>query len=272
MPPFDNRPSFFRIGTLPFAITEIIILLQVIGMLLVVISPGTLIQNTQFSSPHILSGELWRLITYQLFDPPSLPWALGLFLFYSFGKQVESALGQKAYIRLISGSLLLPALIGLIVAQLPFIGPTSGFLGNQILSLSVFCAAVSMQPNHTIPFLAIRLKWLASVIVNITLLQFIMISFWLGACMLSTGVYFSISYMLKTGLGTRLFNPLSHRGTKPRRKKTKPSEPKIKPRSRFTSQPNSEVDSILEKISAHGFQSLSPSEKETLNQASQNNK
>lgn len=44
-------------------------------------------------------------------------------------------------------------------------------------------------------------------------------------------------------------------------------EPKLRPRSRFTAAPDSEVDLILDKISREGFQSLTPDEKETLAEA-----
>lgn len=269
---FNNRPALFHLGKIPIAITEFIILLQVLGMLLTVAAYSKVMGNTPFSAADILSGQLWRLFTYQLFSPPSALWALGLFFFYNFGKQVESTLGRRAYIQLISGSILLPSTAGLFIAQLPFLNASSIFLGNQILSLSIFCAAISMMPNSPIAFLNIPMKWFGLAIVSISLLQFATKSLWLQAAMMTIGIAFAIIFMVKQGVGTSNFgfrqDVLGTTRSKPKRKKPR-QERKLKPRSKLISQRNTEVDLILEKISAHGFQSLSQKEKDTLKKASQ---
>jgi membrane associated rhomboid family serine protease len=48
-------------------------------------------------------------------------------------------------------------------------------------------------------------------------------------------------------------------------------EPKLRPRSRFSEDSDSEVDVILDKISREGFQSLTPAEREILDRAARQN-
>ncbi len=289
MRPYDHRPAYFYLGKLPIAVTEIIIIIQIVGMLCVVFSPESALHHSGFSATAILSGELWRVITYSLVSPPSLFWALGLFFFFSFGRQVEAALGQKGYIKLVLSCILLPAIFALCLAQLPLslFQISSGFLGNQVLSLSVFCAAVAMMPNQSTALLSIPLKWLALAFLCISTLQLITASFWLGAIMVLTGVGTALYYMVQQGLAYRHFgfsasdfqlkptgrakskNYRAHPSKKRSSKKRPSSQAKIRPRSQLASHTSSELDSILDKISAHGFQSLTQAEKDKLKQASE---
>ena len=281
MRPYDHRPAYFYLGKLPIAVTEIIILLQIAGMLCVVFSPESALHHSGFSATAILSGELWRVITYSFVSPPSLFWALGLFFFFHFGRQVEAALGQKSYIKLVLSCLLLPAIFALCLAQLPLslFEISSGFLGNQVLSLSLFCAAVAMMPNQNTALLPIPLKWLALAFLCISMLQLITASFWLGAIMVLTGVGTALYYMVQQGLAHRHlgfsasdFQLKSTGRTNPKKRSSKKrpsSQAKIRPRSQLASRTSSELDSILDKISAHGFQSLTQGEKDKLKQASE---
>src|SRR5262245_42565614 len=46
-----------------------------------------------FISERVLKGEVWRVLTYGLYNPPSIPFAIDMVMLVWFGREVEKFFG-----------------------------------------------------------------------------------------------------------------------------------------------------------------------------------
>ena len=91
------RPLFY-LGKIPITVTGLIILLEIIGMLVCVITGSSILDVTAFQAEAFLHGEVWRLFIYALFSPIGMMAVVGLYFFYQFGSEVEKMLGRKLFV------------------------------------------------------------------------------------------------------------------------------------------------------------------------------
>lgn len=265
---FIKAPPLFQIGKVPFNITGLIILLEIIGMLIVVFTQGTIIHSVSFTSTAFLQGEFWRLFTYPIFSPISLSFIIGLFFFFQFGGMVEAQLGQKSY-GYLCGMVVLTAALVLTLCHFIKIQSTIPLYGNDLVHLSVFCAFCIIHPNAP-SFFGIQIKWFGLGFFILTILGHLQSGgFSLAlACILSVSL--ALILIQSKGLAAiKIFpNSLTFPSAKPKKTQKKPSKkkrtitPKIKPKSSIA--PDTEIDKILDKISEHGLHSLTSEEREKL--------
>ena len=116
LPEAPIRDGWFRLGTLDVTTTAIYTGLAMISMLLYAISPEFVFKGA-FVSDLVRSGEVWRLVTYPLVNPPTgdslaFIWIIiSLVFFWWVGHQVEEAVGRKPYTVLLLTMTVLPALL-----------------------------------------------------------------------------------------------------------------------------------------------------------------
>jgi len=233
----------------------------------------------------MIHGRLWQLFTFQFLHEAPMPFhllfnCLGL---YFFGRAVEDALGKAGFLRLYFLSGLFGGLIQLLAtwalphhADVPVVGASAGVLG-------LLAAYATLFPMREVTIFIF--------VFPVTLRAQIL--FW-GAFLLSAygtivpfsdiahgahlgGLLFGLAY-IRLGVrpqGRFNWHPFQTRHRKRELVKaasvkvTRWSRPKGKsleelPPEEFISR---EVDPILDKISAHGIQSLTPRERQILEAA-----
>ncbi len=267
------QPPLFRLGRIPITVTNLVILLEVVGMLIVVMVPSGMDLLAVFDPHAFTQGSLWQVISYPFFGAPSVWLLLGLYFFYHFGSQVEGVIGRSSYVRLLLAVTLTPPVVVLLAHFLS----VPGFLvGSHVPHLAVLVAAIAMTPNAPSAFFGFPIKWFAIVFVALGLLQFAMMRNWGGCLALISTVYLSVWWMRQAGhvgqwgvvedvLGTRSSRPRRQKKASP---KKRVYEKKLKPRSKVTPSKNKDIDRILDKISEEGLHSLTDDERKLLQEAS----
>ncbi len=108
-----------------------------------------------FSGEAVWRGELWRVLTYGLLNPPSLGLAIELLMLVWFGREVERFLGRRDFLRLYAGLYLVrPLLFSALAPVLPanFAGGTGSF--------AVFIAFATLFPDAPLLFNLLA-RWVA---------------------------------------------------------------------------------------------------------------
>ena len=222
----------------------------------------------------ISRGWLWQLFTFQfLHDGPS-PWHLlgNCVTLWFFGRAVEETLGSKGFLKVFFISGLLGALVQLLVT---LVMPRPAYvLGASAGVLGLLATYAIMFPEREVYvwFLPVKAKYL--------LWFFAAISIWgvlvpygrMAHAAHLGGMLGGFAYLRWGTIAERLFvrrkaRPRPRELMKVHLPKSGPwqkGEPEDVPPGEFISR---EVDPILDKISAHGIQSLTPRERKILEAA-----
>ncbi len=116
-----------------------------------------------FHSPLVLHGQVWRVLTYGLVNPPSLDFQfpIDLLMMLWFGREVEKFFGRRKFFTLYAGIYLAtPLLFTALGSWWPL--SRSGETG----ALALFIAFATLYPNAVLMF-DILAKWAALAIVGI---------------------------------------------------------------------------------------------------------
>ena len=231
------------------------------------------------------AGKVWQLITFQFLHSTPWPWhvlfnCLGL---YFFGRPVEQTLGSKRFIWLyllsgIAGGLLQVATTLVLPhhADIPVVGASAGICGM----IAIFCSLHPMQElTAWIYFFPITVRaryfllslGLLSLFGTLVPFDYVAHAAHLG------GILFGIGYVRRGEQvwakisGWRLFRVRQHKqelvGTVSRRRSWRTSAGQDKLETAPGEFISKEVDPILDKISAHGIQSLTEQERKILDSA-----
>ena len=267
----QNRPIFY-LGKYPITATGLIVLIQVAGMIITTVMGLSFLDKVLFNPELFVNGQVWRLITYAAFDEISGWHVLGLFFFYRFGSEVESALGQKSFL-LICGTILLATPILMIMSH--FLGLTTSYpviFGGEDLNLAIFCAFCVMRPEVPTLLLRIPIKWLGLVCFVISIMQQIAARAFTTAFGTALTCILAVWLIQSKGFAQLKVLPRIPKKIIPRKKKMvknakviRSPKPKIAPKT--TIPRDTEIDTILDKISAEGLHSLTKEERATLENA-----
>ena len=230
-------------------------------------------------------GEVWQLITFQFLH--AAPWPLHVLLncvgLYFFGRPIEERLGTKRFVFIyltcgVAGGLL-QALKTVVLhhPDVPVVGASAGICGV----VAIFCCLYPMQELTTwMYFLPITIRarylliFLGAYSVYGTIVPFDNVAH--GAHL--GGILYGMAYVRwgeKIGDAFSRWQPFRARQRKrelvkaaslrvPRWPRAKSESPADVPEEEFISR---EVDPILDKISAHGIQSLTERERRILEAA-----
>ncbi|HVW22624.1 MAG TPA: rhomboid family intramembrane serine protease [Opitutaceae bacterium] len=216
-----------------------------------------------FSSPEVLAGQGWRILTYGLVNPPSIWFALELLMIVWFGQEVEKFFGRGKFLALYGCLYVLPPVLFTLVG-LRF--PTS--LAGESASFALFVAFATLYPSAEI-FFSLLAKWVAWILLGIYLLQLLAGHDWLGVVSLLATAGFAYGFVLwQSGrLGGSPF-ALMRRAVPAASPRASASwrAPRASPPP---DQSALELNAILDKISASGLHSLSDKERAALEAAQQ---
>lgn len=233
--------------------------------LLLALKLGGALSWLGFSSDLVLRGQVWRIVTYGLVNPPSLlPFVIDMLMIVWFGREVEKFFGRRKFLALFGGIYLLtPLLFALIGVWLPMslVGETGAF--------ALFIAFAALYPNAEMMF-NILAKWAAWVLAGIFTLMALASHDWAGLISLWATCGFAYAFVRH---GQGLFNLPTLR--LPSRRPKLRVLPDLKPEKSAAAKsppddPMAEIDALLDKIARSGLSSLTAKERAKLEKGREN--
>jgi membrane associated rhomboid family serine protease len=275
------RDPWFRVNQFDVNTTTLITALSGLSMLLWAISPTTLGWLVQLPY-QVKRGQLWRIATWPLANPPSIWTVLTLYIFWLLGTQLENTLGRFRFLGMLAALTIVPGIIGVLINV-----PIGGF---RTVELGIFVAYALENPRTRFMF-NIPAWIMAAVIVGIEVLQLSGNRDGGGIILLFVLLATAIVMLKSLGMGADLTDwvprvPLpGMAGVKGKPGKAKRAKDLIKraekaeasvtdistirpmevsPEAKRARQ--AKIDGILDKISAHGINSLDEEELTILNE------
>jgi hypothetical protein len=275
---------WFRVGTLAVDTATLVTGLGVASLFVWAIS-RQIIDALWLDPSRVLSGQIWRLITWPLANQPTLWVLIGFALFWYFGRQIESLIGRNRFAWFLGLVTVIPAVVAAIISL-----PQAGFRPIQFAVLLLFIA----QYPFVRFFFGIPGWALGAVFLGLEVLQLVGLRDSRGIVFLfvtlATAAVAGRTFGLMPQLG---FIPALGTGSSSRtRRDSKPARPSKRKRSQRTDrsapgtvvkgpwappttsaesdtpQLQRELDGLLDKISAGGMDALSTDEKRRLNELS----
>ncbi len=223
----------------------------------------------------------WTVVTH-MFVHQGL-WHIGwnMLMLYWFGKIVGDLIGDKKIVPLYIAGGLFGAVLFLFCA--PLLSASGIAYGASAAVMAFVVAAGFLAPDYNMRLILlgdIKLKWIASALVLIDLVMLSEANNPGGRIAHLGGAVFGGLYIYMLQQGTDLLAILSNPSTKASRKQKRKTKMKVvhnvqnekssKQKSTRSEDLQSEVDRILDKINASGYDSLSAEDKEVLFRASKN--
>jgi membrane associated rhomboid family serine protease len=260
----DHQPLLWLRGH-PFYVAHLIVLVFVASLFattaLLAFNARGLLSWLPFSSALVLHGEIWRVLTYGFYNPPSLWFVVDMFMLAWFGRELERFFGRRIFLGLYGSLYLLSPLLftALGVWQPMYLAGESG-------AFALFIAFATLYPDAVMIF-NILAKWVALILVGIYTLIHLsernlmgLVSLWA-----TTGWAFAF---VRYQQG-RIALPSFSRWWRSRSRTTAESGAtfRIDPPSPSKAKAMAEVDALLDKIAQSGIHSLTPQERAKLERA-----
>lgn len=260
----DHTPVMWLRGH-PVYAAHFIVLVYVVSMLITttmnLFGVGSLLEWLPFMSTQVLEGQVWRVLTYGLVNPPSINFVFDLLMIAWFGRDVERALGRSSFLWLYGGIYLVtPVVFTAIGFWLPMtcVGATG--------ALALFLAFATFYPNALMMFNLLA-KWAALILVGIFTLMALNYHDWRG--LISLWVTGGFAYAFVRHHQGHLEWPQLNFWRRQQKLQVRPELPARPRPAAATPQPSSmaEVDALLDKIAKSGFASLTVAERARLDAA-----
>ena len=274
-----HSDPWFRVGTVDVTTTIIVAFLCVVSFFVYAADKATWIYGALIGT-EVKHGQVWRLVTWPLLNQPDIWVAVGIAIFWWFGKQVEAQLGRVHYLWLLLLITLIPAAIGTFL--------DTGAFGIRWLEIPIFVIFVCENPKAPF-FFGIQAWVLAVVIVGIDILQLIgdrlseQLLMYVAAIVVGVWTARSMGMINDFQWLPKIKLPGGGRGRSGRKRRSAgggggrsggssgpvvvdgpwPTTPIYRPM-----QDQAEVDQILDKIALVGMEGLTADEKKRLNEAS----
>ncbi len=268
------------VGNLAVTTTVAVTALGVFGILLTVVEAGvgTIGSGLTLDQVAITRGQLWRFFTYTIPPAADFFWALlGLLFFFLIGSQFEAMMGRRAFTSLILALLVIPAVLGVLVA----IGLDSGVprFGLSMLFLGVAAGFSAAMPSAR-SFFGIPFWVLVAFIFAVQLLSLLTARNADGGpaglvMLLSTG---AIGLIMTKSLGfsnvewiPSMAMPSAATGQatsstpkKSRRGRGRKGGANLRSVPPPTTASEAEIDALLDQVSEQGMDSLTKQQRQTL--------
>ncbi len=234
---------------------------MIVTTVMMAANSGHLLSWLTFDSVDVLNGQVWRVLTYGLVNPPSLNFVIDMVMIVWFGRELEKFFGRRIFLRFYAGLyLLMPVLFTLIGLRWPM------HLAGESGALATFIAFATLYPNVMMMFNVLT-KWVAIVLVAVYTLVALAYHDWLG--LFSLWVTTAYAYGFVCYQQGRITLP-SFRLPRPK--------PKLRVLPDFKAEKTieinatkensaSEMDALLDKIARSGLASLTVKERSQLAKA-----
>ncbi len=240
------------------------------------------------TSTAIYSGQVWRFVTFQFLHGGIWHLLMNMLVLFWFGPVAEQYLGSKRFLAYYllcgiagAGLYLLLSTLGNLFGDSPFLipaSPNTPLVGASAGIFGILMAAAFIQPNRIITLLLMfvipvkmRVKTLAyGLVVLATFVVFTngnnaggeaghLGGAALGALLIRKSHWLNFALLFSKSSSRRSSNPFSSSEAKPGFFESR--------RQKKSERLDLDVDKILAKVAAEGIQSLSASEKQTLERA-----
>lgn len=279
-PSEEHQPITWLRGH-PIYATHLIVLVYVVSMIVTSLLMGFNAPGVgswlAFDTVAVFHGQLWRYLTYGLWNPPSImPFAIDLLFLFMFGREVEKFFGRITFLRLYVGLYFLPPLLFTVLgiwwpmhfdpeaakrnvwSPMPLVGETGAF--------AVFVAFATIYPGAVMMFNVLA-KWAALILAGIYTLMALAYHDLTGLLSLWTTVLFAFAFV-RYHQGHFNLPQLNFRRRRPQLRVLPDLEAQRD--SGFKApQENAmaEVDALLDKIAQSGIASLTTKERAKLDRA-----
>lgn len=296
LPEPRDRDGWFKAGPVDVTTTALVVGLGLVSMVLYAIDPA-IVAEGMFASPLVRNGEIWRLATWPLINPPIQIWDLvGLAVFWFLGHFVEDQIGRVPFAGVLVAMTVPPALVVTLLGSAnEVIGPWTAYsYGVSLLSLGLIVVLGVDRPDLRF-FFGIPAWVIAAAYVLIEVLrdvgerawaQLILVLLVCAAACFATrqrGMLDNVTWLprLKAfggGSPSPYGQPPSARRSKSGRKSGRGrggprgqvvEGPWSAPTAGLTPLEQAELDVLLDKVSAGGVASLSGTEQSRLQALSQ---
>ena len=272
-------------GNLDLTTTALLVVGGVASMFLWAISKAAVVK-LMFHPIPVRNGEIWRLATWPLANPPTDIWVvITLAFFWFIGHAVEEMVGRNRYLGLIVAVTILPAVFVTLPPSSSF--PTSPEVGLGLLASVMFVIFAVQRPSQPF-FFGIPAWVLALVFVGIDVLRLTGDRLWGTLLLMLTAISLGVVIVRQWGFAERIdFIPrfAGQGASRPKRgRSAKPARPRGSSSGKVVDGPwgaptrppsgpdvaaaQHELDVLLDKISATGLESLTADEKRRLNELS----
>lgn len=217
---------------------------------------------TRFSSELVHAGQAWRLLSYGLFNQPSLGFAFDMLMLVWFGRELERTFGRRLFFFLYGGIYLIAPLV---LTAAGFIRPTTLF--GQPGALALFIGFATQFPSMPV-FFTLLAKWAALILVGIYTLYHLSTRDWVSLTVLwTTCGYAHLFVRYQQGILTLPSLKLFRRKPKLRVLPDLPKKQVVSSKSAAEDATMAEVDALLDKIAKSGISSLTSKERAKLEAA-----
>lgn len=285
LPDPRRRDGWTQAGNLDLTTTTLLVIGGIASMFLWAISKSAVIRLT-FHPVHVRDGEVWRLVTWPLANPPTQIWVvITLAFFWFIGHAVEGLVGRNRYLGLVLAVTIVPAIFVTLLPSGSF--PTTPEVGLSLLASVMFVIFAVQYPQQPF-FFGIPAWVLALVFVGIDVLRLTGDRLWGTLLLMLSAIALGVVIVRQWGFAERLDfipqvagnRPAPRRDHKPRkgsRRRTSATAKVVDGPWGATPRPSSgpdlvaaqhELDELLDKISATGLDSLTADEKRRLNELS----
>lgn len=267
----DYRPLFWISGRPIYANTLLVIahvvLFLICGICISFLGLEVMISALALSTPAVLHAQVWRLVSYVFFDPlffmrTSLWFPFNMLILFFCGREVEQLVGRKAYLGLYAALIIVPSillsLLGLVTGQAyEYMTSADAVFGVIIAFATIYPGAM---PSMWISIPMWVIAWLLLAI--FTFLDFVNHT-WTPMFMLWTCSAVGYLGMRWVGAGRGLTWLTDWMEARRAEKLARKHQFKVLTERKTTES----IDAILDKISKHGVNSLSSSERAALERA-----
>jgi hypothetical protein len=226
------------------------------------------LQAFVFSSAAVTRDlSVWQLATYAFVHmPPYWVFLIELYLLVVFGRELEGYLGRGGFLRLYFTLLLAPTLLFTVA---DWMGWQTTSAGSSALHFGIFVAFALIYPTAEM-FFGIQAKWIALALLAINSLQCLALSDYEGLAVLAVDCVAACLFIALFQGRISLRLPARRRAIPQGRMPAaqRPPRPKSEPApNRDDEDLHGSIDPILDKISRSGLASLTPRERERLENA-----
>jgi hypothetical protein len=260
----DNQPIAWM-GKYPVRLATILATVHLLGIFASVIFPsaGVNISPLAFYLPTFLRGALWQPLTCTFLEDVDFFSLFNVLFIYWSGSEVEKYLGRRRFLQVIGLLLVIPPIV---IATWSLFGVHWVYSGPYEFSIGLFIAFATLYPNVQW-FGWVPLKWLAFVGIFFGSMRDLPRHQWgdLSVLWVTCAASFGFIRLLQTGVSVsalvgnvQIFKPKPKFRIVPRTTPQRTVEPENIHES---------IDPVLEKISKHGINSLTASERRALDRA-----
>lgn len=250
----EDRPPLFWLGGHPVHAALAIVLFYCATMLVTTVFMALrvplLFDWLPFTSEAVWRGEVWRVVSYGLVNPPSLWFVVDMFMLAWFGRELERFFGRRVFLTFYASLYLLTPFVFTLLGRwwpLSLTGQTGAF--------AMFIAFATLYPG-AVMFFNLLAKWVAAALVGIYALIHLANRDVAGFVSLASTVAFAFCFVRYQQGALTL----------PSFRRTLPgtigaARPTVPPKE-------AELDQLLDKIARSGLHSLTPGERVRLEQLS----